>query len=75
MLVDKWGRRASTIYGGILIFVCMALMGLLYASNSVHANYGIGRWVVIVTIYIFAITYAMSNSPSLKLPSSSLTTH
>jgi MFS family permease len=60
MLVDKWSRRASTIYGGILIFACMLLMGMLYATNSVHADYGIGRWVVIVTIYIFAVTYAMS---------------
>jgi hypothetical protein len=67
MLVDKWGRRASTLYGGVLIFACMLLMGMLYATNSVHANYGIGRWVVIVTIYVFAVTYAMSKSSLLGM--------
>jgi hypothetical protein len=59
MLVDRWGRHGSTLYGGILIFACMLLMGMLYATNSVHADYGIGRWVVIVTIYVSAVTYAM----------------
>lgn len=60
IFVDRWGRRASTIYGGIVLFACMAVMGMLYATENVHAGTGIGRWVVILTIYIFAITYSMS---------------
>jgi hypothetical protein len=68
MLVDKWGRRTSTILGGLLLCSCMTLIGSLYASDSVHANAGLGRWVVIVTIYVFAVTYCVSKcklSPNL----------
>lgn len=67
LLSDKIGRRPSTIYGGLVITFCMLLMGILYASNSVHATYGAGRWVVIVTIYIFALAYAMSWAVGVKL--------
>ena len=42
----------------------MALIGSLYASDSVHETYGLGRWVVIVTIYIFAVSYCMSKVSS-----------
>ena len=64
---DRWSRRTSTIGGGLLLFACMMLMGLLYATNSVHATYGIGRWVVIVTIYVFAITYSTTWAIGVKL--------
>lgn len=67
LLSDRWGRRASTIYGGLVMFVCMGLMGILYASDSVHATYGAGRWVVIVTIYIFALGYCMTWAVGVKL--------
>lgn len=36
----------------------MLIMGILYASNSVHATYGIARWVVIVMIFLFAIIFS-----------------
>ena len=36
----------------------MLIIGSLYASKSVHASDGVGRWVVIVLIFVFAITYA-----------------
>jgi MFS family permease len=62
MFVDRWGRRATTIYGGLLLFACMTLLGVLYATDNVHANYGAGKWVVIITIYVFAISYCMSKS-------------
>lgn len=54
---DKWGRRTSSILGGTLITVLMLLMGTMYAANLVHPNYGAGRWVVIVSIYLFAIVF------------------
>lgn len=60
LLADRWGRRASTIYGGVLVTTTMALIGSLYASNSVHKSTGPARWVVIVSIYIFAMSYCMS---------------
>lgn len=60
IFVDRWGRRASTIYGGLVLLACMALMGTLYASNSVHSDTGVGRWLVIISIYVFAIGYSMS---------------
>ena len=67
LLVDRWSRRASTIYGGLALFTCMITIGSLYASNSVHANYGAGRWVVIITIYVFAVSYCISWALGVKL--------
>lgn len=40
----------------------MATIGSLYASGSVHQTFGPGRWVVIVSIYLFSIAYCMSES-------------
>ena len=45
----------------------MMLMGLLYATDSVHATHGAGRWIVILTIYVFAITYATTWAIGVKL--------
>ncbi|KAI9877728.1 MAG: hypothetical protein M1830_003004 [Pleopsidium flavum] len=67
LLVDRWGRRPSTIYGGLVLFTCMTLMALLYATDSVHATYGFGRWVVIATIYVFAVGYSMTWAIGVKL--------
>ena len=57
---DKWGRRQSTIYGGIGLGLMMFLIGGLYAGKAVHGNSGAGRWVVIVSIYIYAAIYSVS---------------
>ncbi len=57
---DKWGRRQSTIYGGIGLAATMFLMGALYAGNAVHKDSGAGRWMVIVTIYLFAVIFSSS---------------
>lgn len=35
----------------------MATIGALYASDNVLSNAGAGRWVVIVLIFVFALTY------------------
>ncbi|MCJ1458550.1 hypothetical protein MMC28_008923 [Mycoblastus sanguinarius] len=59
-LSDKWGRRHSTIYGGIGCSATMFLIGGLYAGNAVHGTFGAGRWVVIVSIYIFAVIFSVS---------------
>ena len=64
---DKWGRRASTIYGGLGLSVTMFLIGRLYAGQAVKSSSGPGRWVVIVSIYIFAATYCVSWAVSLKI--------
>ncbi|TAQ89296.1 hypothetical protein B7494_g2383 [Chlorociboria aeruginascens] len=72
VFVDKWGRRPTTIYGGLVLFSCMSLMGVLYATKSVHSTYGAARWVVIVSIYIFAISYAITWAISVKLLTSEI---
>ncbi|PSR92404.1 general substrate transporter [Coniella lustricola] len=54
---DKWGRRTSSILGGTLITGLMLLMGTMYAADLVHPNHGVGRWVVVVSIYLFAIVF------------------
>ena len=56
ILADKWGRRTSTILGGVILSGCMLLMGTLYAAGVVHA-YGVARWVVIVSVFVFGMTY------------------
>lgn len=55
---DKWGRRTASITGGTLITALMLVMGTMYAADLVHATHGAGRWVVIVSIYLFAIVYS-----------------
>lgn len=34
----------------------MLIIGALYLSNSLHA-YGVGRWVIVGSIFGFALTY------------------
>ncbi|KFX86301.1 hypothetical protein O988_09664, partial [Pseudogymnoascus sp. VKM F-3808] len=67
LMSDRWGRRASALYGGLVICASMALIGSLYASDSVHATTGSGRWVVIVTIYVFVLAYCMSWAVGFKI--------
>ncbi|KAI0203335.1 general substrate transporter, partial [Astrocystis sublimbata] len=56
LLADKWGRRTSAITGGVLLSSLMFLIGALYASGAVHPS-GIARWVVIVSVFAFGLTY------------------
>jgi len=56
LCADKWGRRTSAIWGGIILSGSMLLIGSLYAANAVH-SYGAARWVVIVSVFVFAIGY------------------
>ncbi|KAE9989528.1 hypothetical protein EG327_002609 [Venturia inaequalis] len=69
---DHWGRRMSVIIGGLILTTCMLVIGSLYASNSVHSDTGAARWVVIVAIYIFAITYSVSFAISVRIYSSEI---
>ncbi|KAF4816062.1 putative metabolite transport protein YwtG [Colletotrichum siamense] len=57
---DSWGRKTSSLLGGVLITALMVLMGSLYAADEVHADRGAGKWVVIVSIYLFAIVYSFT---------------
>ena len=58
LLADSWGRKTSCVTGGVAMTGLMLLMGSLYASNQVHATYGAGKWVVIVSIYLFAVVFS-----------------
>jgi MFS family permease len=69
---DKWGRRSSIVYGGVVMGVLMFLMGGLYAGNAVHKTTGAGRWVVIVCIYIFSAIYSVSWGISVKVYSAEI---
>jgi hypothetical protein len=64
---DFWGRRVNTILGGLGMGATMFLMGGLYAGGAVHANAGAGRWVVIVSIYVFAVIYCLSWAICIKI--------
>lgn len=54
---DKWGRRTSCILGGSMITMIMLVMGTMYAAGLVHATHGAGRWIVIISIYLFAVAF------------------
>lgn len=45
----------------------MFLIGALYASQTVHGSTGAGRWVIIVSIYIFAVIYSLSWGVGIKI--------
>lgn len=60
LFADRWGRRTSGILGGVLITSMMVVMGSLYAAGRVHADRGAGRWLVIVCIYLFAISFSFT---------------
>ena len=57
LLADKWGRRTSAISGGLILSACMLIIGSLYASSAVHP-YGITRWVVVVLVFAFGLTFS-----------------
>ncbi|CAD6448934.1 f0fdf6b1-29f2-4650-b445-73daea91c3f7 [Sclerotinia trifoliorum] len=67
ILADKWGRRTSTIVGGVGQVIVMFIIASLYASDSVHSSYGAGRWVVIICIYLFAIIFAATWAVTFKV--------
>jgi MFS family permease len=55
LLADRWGRKISTIVGGILQAGCMLIMGSIYAAGK---GSGPARWVVVVMIYMFAVIFS-----------------
>lgn len=67
LYADKWGRRTSTLVGGLGLTVTMILIGALYAAHAVEAKKGAARWVVIVCIYIFCIVQATTWAVSIKV--------
>lgn len=66
LTADSWSRRMQTMVGGCLISGCLFLNGILYASGAVHQNSGAARWVVIVTIYAYVISYCVTWGMSVR---------
>lgn len=56
ILIDRWGRRTWTIGGGVCLSAFMALIGSLYAADVV-SPIGAARWVVIISVILFGMTY------------------
>ncbi|KAG2005194.1 hypothetical protein GB937_008890 [Aspergillus fischeri] len=67
LLADKWGRRTSTLVGGVGLTALMILIGSLYAGHAVFSTHGAGRWVVIVSIYLYCIVQATTWGISIKV--------
>jgi sugar porter (SP) family MFS transporter len=72
LLADRWGRRTSTIVGGMALATCMLVIGSLYAANTVYGDRGAARWVVIVLIYIFALVYCMTWAVGVRVHASEI---
>jgi sugar porter (SP) family MFS transporter len=69
---DHWGRRMSVVAGGLVLATCMLVIGSLYASNCVHGDYGVARWVVIVAIYLFGVAFSVSWAIGIRIYSSEI---
>ena len=52
--IDKVGRRTLWLIGGGVVAGCHFLLGAMYASGA--AKDRIGKWVVIATIEVFAVS-------------------
>ncbi|KAG8979250.1 hypothetical protein FRB93_010244 [Tulasnella sp. JGI-2019a] len=65
VLMDRWGRRPSTIWGGVGQGVCMFIIAMLYASGGSKAL--AGKWIIISLIYVFLILFSVTWAVSLKL--------
>jgi len=72
MFADRIGRRVSVLTGGIILAASMYTIGSLYASSGVHAGQGVGRWVVVVAIFVIALTYCATWAVSAKLYASEI---
>ncbi|KAL4249825.1 major facilitator superfamily protein [Abortiporus biennis] len=55
---DTWGRRVTMIGGGSVIASSMLIIGTLYATGA--SNTEVGRWAIIVLIYIFVVGFSCS---------------
>jgi len=60
LFADAWGRKTSTLVGGASIFMLWIISASLYAAGEVHADKGAARWVVIVSIYLYAAIFSVT---------------
>ncbi|KAJ5914877.1 general substrate transporter [Penicillium tannophilum] len=72
LYADAWGRRTSILIGGVGMAILMFLMGGLYAGDAVHQAGGAGRWIVIVSIYLFAALYSATWGVTVKVYSAEI---
>ncbi|KAM0756661.1 general substrate transporter [Meredithblackwellia eburnea MCA 4105] len=68
--IDRVGRRRLWIIGGLLIGGCHYLLGALYASGKARDDRG--KWVVIITIELFAIAFVSTWAAVIRLYSSEI---
>jgi len=67
LMCDMWGRRTSSLVGGSLTFFFMLLIGSLYAAGKVYADHGAARWVVVVSVYLFACVFSATWALGLRM--------
>ena len=67
LMCDMWGRKTSSLVGGSLTSFFMLLIGSLYAAGKVYADHGAARWVVIVSIYLFACVFSATWALALRM--------
>ncbi|KAL9095355.1 MAG: hypothetical protein Q9165_002226 [Trypethelium subeluteriae] len=68
---DRFGRRAGVIVGAAGMAACLLIMGALYAGDAVH-NHGVGRWVVIVILFLYQAHYCCTWAVSGKIYASEI---
>jgi sugar porter (SP) family MFS transporter len=67
LMCDMWGRKTSSVVGGLLTSFFMLLIGSLYAAGQVNATNSTARWIVIVSIYLWAVAFSITWALSLRM--------
>ncbi|CAD6580470.1 MAG: hypothetical protein ASARMPRED_000230 [Alectoria sarmentosa] len=67
LMCDMWGRRTSSLVGGSLTFFFMLLIGSLYAAGKVYAHHGVARWLVIISVYLWACIFSATWALGLRM--------
>ncbi|KAI1341793.1 general substrate transporter [Xylariaceae sp. FL0016] len=64
---DSWGRKTASLVGGVSTSFFMLLVGSLYAAGKVYGDRGAARWVVIVSIYLWAVAFSITWALCLRM--------
>lgn len=63
--IDKVGRRTIWLVGGTATACCHFVLGILYLTGAAHGS--VGKWIVVVFLELFAVSFTSSWATVTKL--------